>query len=478
MVFTNKKTLLIALLVFTISYSYTQTYSASNINLLSITNPETGTNSYGDKYSGCWGWFQSAKNREYAILGSQSGTYFVDVTNPSSPVICDYVAGKRTGCTWREVKTYQNYCYSVSDDAAPNSFQIMDMSYLPDSVHVVYDSKTLFERAHTIWVDGNKLYAGGITRSNGNAYSMAVYSLVNPASPTLIRALNQDIPSITYVHDMFVRNDTIFASAAYQGLRVLRLTASNTFTSLGSLTTYPGSGYNHSSSLTSNGQYLVFTDEVPDGLPIKFCNVTNLSNIQVLATRQQFANQTTPHNPFVIGNRWAVLASYQDGLQVYDLTNPSNPTLAGYFDTYPQGGGNTGNYGNDAYDGLWGAYPYLPSKNIIALDMKNGLFMLNFPSLTTNINEVASANTNFILYPNPAKNHVTFNLPSGIQDDMQLTVKSIDGKTVLSKTITNTYQAQENYFTVDTKDLPSGLYFVTLKTDTRTFFTRKLTLQH
>lgn len=457
---------------------YSQTYPSSNVNLLSVINPETGVNSYGDKYSGCWGWFQSAKNKEYAILGSQSGTYFVDVTNPVNPVICDYVAGKRTGCTWREIKTFQNYCYSVSDDASPNSFQIMDMSYLPDSVHVVYDSKALFERAHTIWVDGNKLYAGGVTRSNGNSYAMAVYSLTNPASPTLIRALNQDIPSISYVHDMFVRNDTIFASAGYQGLRVLKLTASNTFTSLGSLTTYPGSGYNHSSSLTSNGQYLVFTDEVPDGLPIKFCNVTNLSNIQVLATRQQFANQTTPHNPFVIGNRWAVLSSYQDGLQIYDLNSPSNPTLAGYFDTYPQGGGNTGNYGNDAYEGLWGAYPYLPSKNMIALDMKNGLFMLNFPAFTTGINKIPVTNQSFILSPNPAKNQFTINLPAQETDDMVLTIQSVDGKAVLSETIKGTFQTHESYHLVDAKELPAGLYFVTLQLSSQVAFTQKLILQH
>ena len=103
----------------------------------------------------------------------------------------------------------------------------------------------------------------------GVAFSMAVYSLTNPASPALIRTLNQDIPSINYVHDMYVRNDTIFASAGYQGLRILRLNTNNTFSSLGSLTTYPGSGYNHSSFLTSNAQTLV--------LPMKYLPVCLLS---------------------------------------------------------------------------------------------------------------------------------------------------------------------------------------------------------
>lgn len=473
----------IALLIFAISLTASITgqvsYPSSNINLLGNINPETSLNSNGDKYSGCWGWYQSAKNKEYAIIGSQSGVYFVNVTNPSAPVVCDYVAGKRSNCTWRELKTYQNYCYAVSDDGAPNSFQIIDMSYLPDSVRVVYDSKTLFERAHTIWVDGNKLYAGGVTKGNGGGtFSMAVYSLANPVLPTLIRSLNQDIPSINYVHDMYVRNDTIYASAGYQGLRVLKLNANNTFSSLGSLTNYAGSAYNHSSFLTGNGQTLVFTDEVPASLPIRFCNVNNLSNIQVLATRQQFNGQTTPHNPYVLGNNWAVVASYKDGLQIYNISAPSNPTLAGYFDTYPQGGGNISNYGNNAYSGLWGAYPYLPSKNIVALDMSNGLFMLGFPPLATSINENTLSKSQYLLYPNPAQTKVTFNIPSQQKEEMKVSVMSVDGKIIFEKEIQATYYSQETYESIDVSAFSSGMYFVSLSTSTQTFFTQKLTVNH
>ena len=67
-----------------------QTYPALNISLLSHLNPETdNTGSDGRKYSGCWGWAQTAKNKEYAIVGTSKQTYFIDVTNPTSPVIVD-----------------------------------------------------------------------------------------------------------------------------------------------------------------------------------------------------------------------------------------------------------------------------------------------------------------------------------------------------------------------------------------------------
>lgn len=401
----------ILLILLSASLEFMAQYAANNFTLISVINPETGVNNNGDKYSGCWGWYQPSLNKEYAIACSKSGTYWVDVTNPATPTVCAFKTGSVTNATWRETKTYLNYCYVVSDDggSGSNSFQIFDMQNLPTTVTTVYDSKALFKRGHALWVDGNKLYVASVTYSNNTTSTMNVYSLANPVSPTLIRRLDQDYPFITTVHDMYVRNDTVYASCGYQGLYVFKLTATNTFSLLGSLTSYPNSGYNHSSALTPNGQTLVFTDEVPDGLPIKTANVSNLSNIQVLATTNQFV-PTTPHNPFMVNNQYCFVSSYQEGLQLYDISNPSVPVLAGYFDTYYQGGGNTGNWGTEPYAGQWGAYPYFPSRNIFALDMLNGLFMLK-----TSLYQNAPVVANFNLPPTvcPGKTLTLVNTTTG-----------------------------------------------------------------
>jgi choice-of-anchor B domain-containing protein len=371
------KNFLLIAFIFASFFETKAQYAASNFTLISVINPESGTNGSGDKYSGCWGWVQQNKKKEYAIACSKSGTYFVDITNPATPTVSAFRSGVVSNATWREVKTFQNYCYIISDDGGGgnNSFQIIDMQYLPDSVHKVYDSQSLIRRAHALWVDGNKLYISAV-RQSGNSFStMNVYSLANPQNPVLIRRLDQDYSFISYVHDMFVRNDTVYASCANQGLYIFKLTSANTFTMLGSLSGYSGAGYNHSSALTPNGQTLVFTDEVPAGLPIKVANVSNMANIQILATTNQYT-ATTPHNPFMINNQYCVMSSYKEGLQLYDISNPSSPFLAGYFDTYPQGGGNTGVWSGSAYKGQWGAYPYFPTKTIFALDMLNGIFLL------------------------------------------------------------------------------------------------------
>jgi len=352
-----------------------QTYGASNFTLISLLDPETTYNPDSMKYSGCWGWYQPSKNKEYAIACSHKGTYWIDVTVPATPSVSAYKAGRKSGCTWREAKSYRNYLYVISDDFGNNSLQIFDMQYLPDSVHKVYDGQTLFVRGHTLYINQDKLYVGSVS-SGSNFSSMNVYSLANPVSPVLIRKLDQDYPLINHVHDMYVRNDTVYASCGNQGLYVYKLMANNTFSLLGSLTTYPYSGYNHSSALTPNGQTLVFMDEVPAGLPIKVADVNNLSNMQVLATINQYTN-TTPHNPFMVNNQYCFASCYQDGLQLYDISNPSSPFLAGYFDTYPQSGGNNNTWPSGAdYSGQWGAYPYLPSGLIFALDRVNGAFFL------------------------------------------------------------------------------------------------------
>jgi choice-of-anchor B domain-containing protein len=372
-----KKNYILLILIFIASQRmFAQTYSASNFTLISQLDPEPSANTSGDKYSACWGWTQVNKNKEYAIACSQSGTYWIDITNPSTPTVSAYRAGALSNCTWRETKTYQNFCYVISDDGGANRFQIFDMQYLPDSVHKVHDKDSIFERGHALWIDGSKMYIASVTSTNNSFASLVVYSLANPALPLKLRELDQDYSFINHVHDSYVRKDTIFASCGNQGLYVYTLTPANHFSQVGSLTSYANSGYNHSSALTPNGQTLVFMDEVPTGLPIKVANASNVSNIQVLATINQFP-QTTPHNPFIVNNQYCFVSSYQDGTQLFDISNPSSPFLAGYFDTYPQAGGNNNTWPtNNGYEGQWGCYPFFPSKTIFALDQKNGIFLL------------------------------------------------------------------------------------------------------
>lgn len=466
-----------------------QTYAHQNINLVGHISPNTATIGLANsdqKYSGCWGWYQASKNKEYAISGGSAGTYFIDISSPATPTVCDYVPGRST-CVWREIKTYQNYCYVVSDDNFPNRFQIIDMQYLPDSVHIIHDNLgPYFFRSHTIWVDNDKLYCGSVSYFDSNNFqqfsTMRVYSLATPSAPVLIRNLEDDYPFIQHVHDMYSRNDTIYANCGNQGLYVFELTASNTFNMLGSYTNYhSSSAYNHSSFLTQNGKHLFFCDEVPAGLPMHMVDVQNLSNIVSTSTFIPYPIKSVPHNPYLIGNDIAVTSCYQDGLIVYNISNPAAPFVAGYFDTHPQSGGNTGQWHSFPYRGNWGAYPYLPSGLIVANDMQNGVFILDPSSSYTTTTPVNlpvgsvgvaenSADALISTFPNPASDKFTISYKT--KSDCKLELMNMLGQIVYEKNFTGDINES-----IKTSDLSNGSYLIKI-IDENNIMAKKLVVQH
>src|SRR3954469_23322607 len=256
-------------------------YDHQNVELIGnwFDSAQVPEPAYGIKYNSVWGWVNPQNNVEYGILGSGSGTSIIDLSHPATPKRVAFVKGRRDKCIWREYKTYKNYLYAISDDGSPNSFQIIDLSYLPDSVHVAYDGTDIFEKGHTIFIDGDKMYIGYVKldAAHNGVYSMAVYSLADPEKPTLLRTLNDDDSNISYVHDMLVRNDTVYASCGNQGLFIYFYDkATNKFNPINAVTSYPNQGYNHSSALTPNGKTLVFCDEVPRNLSVKVLDVSNI----------------------------------------------------------------------------------------------------------------------------------------------------------------------------------------------------------
>lgn len=441
----------------TIGLSNAQQYDLLNMDLKSNwKDPSFDYSGMDAKYSSIWGWHDKGNDREYAILGGKDGTYFIEVTNPSNAVYRAYVPGRQKNCTWREYKTHGKYAYAISDDLPPNSLQIIDMSGLPNAVNVVHDSDEIFETAHTLYIDKDKLYCAHVRKKDGTYYPMAVYSLANPEKPVFLRSLADDYPAIDMVHDMFVRNDTVFASAGFQGMFIFKLKPDNRFQMLGSITSYNGQGYNHSSWLTPDGKTLVFADEVPEALPAKIADVSDLSDIKITSYFQSNIGATA-HNPYIVGDNYLVFAYYQDGVQLYDISNPNNPIRIGYFDTHPQNGNlypeGTG------YNGCWGAYPFLPSGIILASDRQNGLFVID-AGLKLLIQKPKELQ--FKISPNPFKNKVNVQLPD-TTGTAYVKFLDISGRILYSKTENLN---GINYFDVKLDPgLTPGIYFLNISND-------------
>lgn len=457
---------LLAILLFT-SFMANAQFTFQNIALLGQFNDTTVVAEpvYGIRYQSCWGWVHPTTLHEYGVIGSTAGTYIIDVTDPANLIQSDYIPHRQTDAIWHEYKTFGNYLYIISDDGGNNSMQIADLSTLPDSANVIYDSNSIFTHSHTLFIDGSKLYVASVS-STGNFSSMNVYSLANPALPSLLRRLDDDFPAIGSVHDMFVSNDTVYASCGYDGLYIFHYDEIlNQFVNLGSLTNFPTSRYNHSSDLSPDHQILYMCDEVPDGMPFSIVDVSDISNPTVLSTMSTNPG-CTPHNPYVEGDL-LYMAAYQDGLYVYDISIPASPVQIGYFDTHPQNP--TGTYPSPAYQGCWAAYTKLPSGNILASDMQLGLFVLDVSGLPTSVKN-ENLNPGISIYPTPAINDLFIKIenPTGSQ---LITLTDITGKIVLTE------KAEMNNITkISVNEIAAGQYTVTIR-DSKTSYSKSVQIK-
>ena len=396
-----------------------------------------GSAAYDNAYNECWGF--EVNNTEIAVIGSTEGTHFFNVTDPQNSTEVAFVAGAYTGSgvVHRDYHDYQGYLYIVCDEGwSTSTLQIVDISNLPTSVNVVYDSDSLFNTSHNIFIDTatSKLYA---CASNS---AMDIYSLDIPTLPNLIYSYTD----VGHVHDAYVRNDTAYLNCGNDGFRIidfhyLDLGGGMAWDELASFTSYPDAGYNHSGWLSDDGTIYAMQDE-NHGYDVKIIDVSDLNNITVLSTLNSGENaQSMAHNGIIKGD-FLYLAYYHDGLRVFDISDPSNPIQVCNYDTYSPSSYNS-------YKGAWGVYPYLPSGNIIVSDMQSGLYVLD---CTIPVNSVKNINQNLNIYPNPAKDYFNVNIDAN----------KIEIYDISSRKITQQIIATNHKFYRD--NIANGLYIYRL----------------
>jgi choice-of-anchor B domain-containing protein len=430
-------------------------FSQSSLNMSLLYHWEDSsiirTIAHDNAYNEVWGY--EKEGREYAIIGSTRGTHIFDVTDPVNSVMVDFVWGKDTGnqIVHRDYHDYKGYLYAVSDEGN-SSLQIMDLSYLPDSVHVVYDSAIL-THSHNIFIDTatDKMY------SCGGDNQFDVYSLVSPLQPVLLKKCHIDVPwwattvgSGGYVHDVYVRNDTVWCNAG-DGLHVADFTNMSSPTLLASLTSYPDGGYNHSGWLNDAGNIYAMADET-HGKKVKILDVSDLNNIQFLDTiGSDVAVNSIAHNLIFKGD-YLYVSFYFDGLYIWDMSNPSNPVLKGFYDTSDELNFNT-------YKGNWGVYPFLSSGIILASDMQRGLFVFDVSQIS-DVSEIVNKKR-FKVFPNPFEGEINLVGLAGFNESYELSLIDVSGKIIMNKTINNAFLEQQQ-ISIPTH-LVNGTYLLTVQ---------------
>ena len=423
--------------------------SSLNVTLLdNWQDPQLISNSSETKYNDCWGYVQNGI--EYAILGTTEGTHIFEIAENNTFKFIDFVEGKfsSTSVIHRDLKIHKNYLYSVCDEGI-SSLQIIDLSYLPDSVSVVAENDTSFSKVHNLFIDepNELMYACAVTpKVNGiqtGLISMQVYSLADPLNPVLLYSGPNDIHE---VHDIYVRDNIAYLNCGFDGLRIYDFSNPSSPVFLQNESIYQDQGYNHQGWMTPDGKTFVFADET-NGKKIKRCSVNPDKTInidRVFGTNSE--KNSVPHN-IMLDDNFAFVAYYNEGLRIYNL-NSNKVDEVGHYDTYPT-------ESSFKMYGAWGVYSDLPSGKILVSDRQNGLFLFDFDRDVFS----TSHEGDVTIYPSLIEN----NSPLTIKmNDIDITTFEIDIIDAKGKVCFNTTVNSSNYFTYQA-NLSRGLYSVRIR---------------
>ncbi|MEO6758040.1 MAG: choice-of-anchor B family protein [Saprospiraceae bacterium] len=302
--------------------------------------------------AGCWHHVDSTGG-EWALVGTSAGMSVVDLKTPAAPKERFTVPGLASN--WRELRTWNGFAYVVSE-AEGSGVTIVDLRSLPDTIYwQVWRGDgayaDLITRNHTVQAEAGYLYLFG----GGNITNGAVIAdLADPWNPHIIGKY-----SLNYVHDGFIRGDTLWTSEIYKGQFGVVDISDRTDPQL--LITNPTPGaFNHNTALSDNSKYLFSTDE-KGGAPLGSFDVSDLENITLLDRyypSQKPGNEV--HNVRVFGN-YLVNPSYGGQLTIVDATYPDNLIETAWAVV-----------GNSL---VWDADPYLPSGILFATAKAEGLFI-------------------------------------------------------------------------------------------------------
>ncbi len=386
-------------------------YSCNNVDLVAHV-PLPSSTSGND----IWGHVDLNSGIEYAIMGFSDGIRVYNLADPTNPTLVGHVAGANT--TWRDIKVlqyydetlnaYQAYAYVTAE--ANTGVQIINLNNLPTSVSLAGTNFTV-NSAHNVYISNVdyslNLPLNGqsakmqIVGSNKYGGSFTTYDLTTPNNPSK----SFDIGSTSranYTHDATSMsiNDTratrdcvnansgvcdVFIDFNENEIRIWDATQSTNTERLGQVgydDVDSSSQYVHSGWWHENKRYVYVHDEFDEnkgGLntTVRILDLADLTQPTIVG-RWTSNNRTIDHNGFVKGNRY-YMSNYERGLTILDISDPINPQEVGYFDTFPTSD-------NPSFNGAWGAYPYLPSGNILISDINSGLYVLKDKTRDNNVN--------------------------------------------------------------------------------------------
>jgi choice-of-anchor B domain-containing protein len=332
-----------------------------------------------------WGWTDDTTGNEYALVGLNNGTAFVDVTDDENPVYLGKLPSASGSSPWRDVKVYEDYAFIVAE-ASGHGMQIFDLTKLrnvtnPPQTFTADERYTGIGNAHNIVINEEMGFAYPVGTARNDAFRGGVHfiNIENPLNPVEAggygeNGYSHDAQVVTYRGpDMDYTESEIFIGANEDQIAIVDITNKANPIEIATIG-YNQLGYTHQGWFTEDQRFFILGDEF-DERDFGFNSRTLIFDMQDLDNPVLHTTYTGPtaaidHNGYVLEDEY-FLANYTAGFRVLDISDVENQNITetGFFDTFPS---------NDAtsFDGVWSVYPYFNSGKILINDINSGLFVV------------------------------------------------------------------------------------------------------
>ncbi len=175
-------------------------YPCNNVDMMSFL-PLSSIG--GGEANDIWGWTDPLTGNEYALIGKTNGTAFIDITEPEHPHYLGSLPTHTENSSWRDVKTYDNHAYIVSE-ASGHGMQVFNLTELRNVSTPRTFAATAhyaeFGAAHNIVINEDTGFAYGVGTRNstdGCGGGLHMVDLSRPATPEFAGCYSGD----GYTHD-------------------------------------------------------------------------------------------------------------------------------------------------------------------------------------------------------------------------------------------------------------------------------------
>lgn len=329
-----------------------------------------------------WGWTDPQTGNEYALVGTSTNAAFVDITDPSNPILLGTLPTATSNSPWRDIKTYNDHAFIVSE-APGHGMQVFDLTRLrnvtnPPETFTADASYNGFGSAHNIVINEESgfAYAVGSDTFSGGPHFV---NIQNPTSPVAAGgyaddAYSHDAQVVTYngPDTEHVGKELLIGSNENEVVIVDVSDKDNPIQI--STISYDNIGYTHQGWFTDNMEYFLVGDEVDEinfGLNSRTV-VFDFTDLDDPMFHMEYLGPTAAidHNGYVVGDIFYV-ANYTAGVRAIDISNIDSGVMTeiGFVDTYIPND-------NTAFNGAWNIYPFFESGNIVVSDIDGGLFIV------------------------------------------------------------------------------------------------------